>query len=89
MSKNTNNNRKFEEVPGGYWEGDVYYTPNGSKNKMIIKVFGMKMDTILIERAMTNTEDTMMTISIMFREKDGTRLINVILLKKLKILKTI
>jgi hypothetical protein len=36
MSKNTNNNRKFEEVPGGYWEGDVYYTPNGSKNKMII-----------------------------------------------------
>jgi hypothetical protein len=31
MSKNRNNGREFEEVPGGYWDGDVYYTPNGSK----------------------------------------------------------
>jgi hypothetical protein len=39
--------REFQEVPGGYYECDFYYTPNGSKIfwKIIIKkyfqAFGM------------------------------------------------
>jgi hypothetical protein len=35
-TKNTSNKpfveREFQEVPGGYYECDFYYTPNGSKN---------------------------------------------------------
>jgi hypothetical protein len=34
--KKTFVDRPFEEVPGGYYDCDFYYTPNGSKINFII-----------------------------------------------------
>lgn len=72
MSSNNGKNfveREFKEVEGGYYDEDgygFYYTPNGSKEYMLIqpfKVFGILILCTSIEKDTTNMVNSIFNIS--------------------------
>lgn len=80
-NKKTFVDRPFEEVQGGYYESDFYYTPEGSKIYFLsFKVSGMIKDIISIVKDTINTMDIMMITWNITLVKDGMKSINVTLL---------